>query len=80
MHTGQRRSILELMPMIGARFYSQIDAMQLQCDILESEMRKETVYGRLLKLVVKLACVNEWPELVLLIYSYSHFISAYEEI
>ena len=50
--------------MIGARFYSQIDAMQLQCDIFESEMRKETNYERLLKLVIKLACINEWPEYV----------------
>lgn len=50
------------MPMIGARFYSQIDAMQLQCDIFESEMRKETNYGKLLRLVIKLACINEWPE------------------
>lgn len=48
--------------MIGARFYSQIDAMQLQCDILETEMRKESDYGRLLKFVIKLACVQEWPE------------------
>jgi len=54
--------------MIGARFYSQIDAMQLQCDILENKMRKETINGRLLKLVVKLACINEWPGLVILFF------------
>ena len=48
--------------MIGARFYSQIDAMQLQCDILETEIRKENDYAKLLKMVIKLACVNEWPE------------------
>ncbi|XKL59696.1 hypothetical protein PGB90_000712 [Kerria lacca] len=63
LHSSQRRSILELMPMIGARFYSQIDAMQLQCDILETEIRKETDYRRLLKLLIKLVCLNEWPDL-----------------
>ncbi|XP_065205050.1 PAN2-PAN3 deadenylation complex subunit PAN3 isoform X2 [Planococcus citri] len=62
LHSNQRRSILELMPMIGARFYSQIDAMQLQCDILDTEIRKENDYAKLLKLVIKLACVNEWPD------------------
>ena len=28
------------MPMIGARFYTQLDAAQVKCDVLEGELAK----------------------------------------
>ena len=34
------RSINDVMPMIGARFYSQLDAAQLKNDVLEHELGK----------------------------------------
>lgn len=51
------------MPMIGARFYTQLDAAQLRSDILENELAKELENGRLFKLLVKLSTINERPDL-----------------
>jgi len=51
------------MPMIGARFYTQLDNAQLRLDVLENELAKELENGRLFKLLVKLATINERPEL-----------------
>ncbi|XP_043465158.1 PAN2-PAN3 deadenylation complex subunit pan3 [Leptopilina heterotoma] len=59
----QRRSVTDLMPMIGARFYTQLDAAQLRSDVLENELSKELENGRLFKLIVKLTTINERPEL-----------------
>ncbi|XP_033306580.1 PAN2-PAN3 deadenylation complex subunit PAN3 isoform X1 [Bombus bifarius] len=58
-----RRSVTDLMPMIGARFYTQLDAAQLKSDILENELAKELENGRLFKLLVKLSTINERPDL-----------------
>lgn len=58
-----RRSVTDLMPMIGARFYTQLDAAQLRSDVLENELAKELENGRLFKLLVKMATINERPEL-----------------
>ena len=52
------------MPMIGARFYMQLDAMQMQTDMLENEVSKEMENGRLCRLLVKLGTINERSELV----------------
>uniref|UniRef100_A0A0A9X0K3 PAN2-PAN3 deadenylation complex subunit PAN3 n=3 Tax=Lygus hesperus TaxID=30085 RepID=A0A0A9X0K3_LYGHE len=57
------RSVVELMPMIGARYYSQLDTVQYHNDILHSELAKEMENGRLLRLIVKLSSINERPEL-----------------
>lgn len=51
------------MPMIGARYYTHLDATQLQCDVLEHDLSKEMDNGRLCRLLVKLATINERPEL-----------------
>ncbi|RZF40835.1 hypothetical protein LSTR_LSTR003345 [Laodelphax striatellus] len=59
----QRRSIVELMPMIGARYYSQLDTIQMHNDQLENELAKEMENGRLMRLMVKLGIINERPEL-----------------
>jgi PAB-dependent poly(A)-specific ribonuclease subunit 3 len=58
-----RRSVTDLMPMIGARFYTQLDAAQFCSDVLENELTKELENGRLFRLIVKLATINERPEL-----------------
>ncbi|XP_031782945.1 PAN2-PAN3 deadenylation complex subunit pan3 [Nasonia vitripennis] len=58
-----RRSVTDLMPMIGARFYTQLDAAQLCSDVLENELTKELENGRLFRLIVKLSTINERPEL-----------------
>lgn len=50
--------------MIGARFYTQLDALQCQCDKQEDELAKELENGRLYRLLVKLGCINERPEWV----------------
>lgn len=60
--SGQRRHITELMPMIGARFYTQIDTIQNHSDNLENELSKEMDNGRLFRLLVKLGSINERPE------------------
>ena len=58
------RSVNDIMPMIGARFYTQLDAAQLRNDVLENELAKEVENGRLFKLMCKLGVVNERPEYV----------------
>lgn len=60
----QRRSVIDLMPMIGARFYTQLDSIQSRTDILENEVAKEMENGRLFRLMVKLGTINERPEWV----------------
>lgn len=59
----QPKSVTDLMPMIGARFYTQLDAVQARADMLENELAKEMENGRLCRLLVKLGTVNERPEL-----------------
>ncbi|XP_050540009.1 PAN2-PAN3 deadenylation complex subunit PAN3 isoform X2 [Daktulosphaira vitifoliae] len=60
--SSQRRHITELMPMIGARFYTQLDSVQNHSDTLENELTKEIENGRLFRLLVKLGSINERPE------------------
>ncbi|XP_025832537.1 PAN2-PAN3 deadenylation complex subunit PAN3 [Agrilus planipennis] len=62
LSTQQRRSVTDLMPMIGARFYTQLDNVQSRTDILENEVAKEMENGRLFRLMVKLGTINERPE------------------
>ena len=41
------------MPMIGARFYTQLDAAMLRCDVIENELAKVTLKEvRLFELVL----------------------------
>lgn len=62
MSPQQRRSVTDLMPMIGARFYTQLDNVQSRTDVLENEVSKEMENGRLFRLLVKLGSINERPE------------------
>ncbi|KAI6176459.1 PAN2-PAN3 deadenylation complex subunit PAN3 [Aphelenchoides bicaudatus] len=50
-------SINEIMPMIGARFYSQIENMQIRSDLLENDLCKELQNGRLFRLLGMLCSV-----------------------
>lgn len=65
------------MPMIGARFYTQLDALQTQCDKQEDELAKELENGRLYRMLVKLGCINERPEYVQLINAIHQFLSQF---
>ncbi|CAH0715953.1 unnamed protein product, partial [Brenthis ino] len=61
--TATRRSVTDLMPMIGARFYTQVEALQRRADAFEEQLTREIDNGRLLRILVKLGVVNERPEL-----------------
>lgn len=56
------KSVNDVMPMIGARFYTQLDAAQIKCDILEGELAKEMENGRLFRVLCKMGTINERPE------------------
>lgn len=70
----QRRNVTDLMPMIGARFYIQLDSIQSRTDILENEVSKEMENGRLFRLLVKLGTINERPEYEYLTWFFLNFI------
>lgn len=59
---SRNRNINDIMPMIGARFYTQLDAAQMRSDVIENELAKEVENGRLFRLLVKLGSINERPE------------------
>ncbi|XP_035225557.1 PAN2-PAN3 deadenylation complex subunit pan3-like isoform X3 [Stegodyphus dumicola] len=64
LHNQTRpRSINDIMPMIGARFYTQLDAAQMRSDVIENELSKEVENGRLFRLLVKLGTITERAEL-----------------
>lgn len=50
------------MPMIGARFYSQIETSLLRSDVMYDQLNKEVENGRLFRLLCKLGTINERPE------------------
>ncbi|XP_070554519.1 PAN2-PAN3 deadenylation complex subunit pan3-like [Ptychodera flava] len=56
------RSVNDVMPMIGARFYTQLDAAQARSDIIEEDLAKEVQNGRLFRLLAKLNTICERPE------------------
>ncbi|XP_054717991.1 LOW QUALITY PROTEIN: PAN2-PAN3 deadenylation complex subunit pan3-like [Uloborus diversus] len=64
LHNQTRpHSINDIMPMIGARFYTQLDAAQMRSDVIENELSKEVENGRLFRLLVKLGTITERAEL-----------------
>ncbi|XP_023693736.1 PAN2-PAN3 deadenylation complex subunit pan3 isoform X5 [Paramormyrops kingsleyae] len=56
------RSVNDIMPMIGARFYTQLDASQMRSDVIEEDLAKEVQNGRLFRLLAKLGTITERPE------------------
>ncbi|KAG8186382.1 hypothetical protein JTE90_026800 [Oedothorax gibbosus] len=63
LHQTRPRSINDIMPMIGARFYTQLDAAQMRSDVIENELAKEVQNGRLFRLLLKLGTITERAEL-----------------
>ncbi|CAB3401506.1 unnamed protein product [Caenorhabditis bovis] len=59
---NNRKSIHEIMPMIGARFYNFMENMQQRSDGLEAELCKEIENGRLFRLLCKMNTVLERAE------------------
>eukprot|EP01135_Chromosphaera_perkinsii_P000150 Nk52_evm46s32 gene=Nk52_evmTU46s32 len=59
---GRLKNVNDLMPMIGARFYTEIECLSLYNDVLEGELSKELENGRLFRLLSKLGFINERPE------------------
>jgi PAB-dependent poly(A)-specific ribonuclease subunit 3 len=59
---GTTRSVNDVMPMIGARFYNQLDSANARAEILESCLTKELENGRLFRLIVRLNSVLERNE------------------
>uniref|UniRef100_A0A8C9RVK1 PAN2-PAN3 deadenylation complex subunit PAN3 n=1 Tax=Scleropages formosus TaxID=113540 RepID=A0A8C9RVK1_SCLFO len=59
---SRMRSVNDIMPMIGARFYTQLDASQMRNDVIEEDLAKEVQNGRLFRLLAKLGTINERPE------------------
>ncbi|VDM96103.1 unnamed protein product [Thelazia callipaeda] len=55
-------SINEVMPMIGARFYAQLETTQMKNDLLENELSKELENGRLFRLLCKINTITERSE------------------
>ncbi|XP_074596840.1 poly(A) specific ribonuclease subunit PAN3 [Brevipalpus obovatus] len=61
--TAKRGSTInEIMPMIGGRFYAQLDMVYQRYDLVESQLAKELDNGRLFRLLTKLGTINERPE------------------
>eukprot|EP00053_Salpingoeca_punica_P015251 m.140121 g.140121 ORF g.140121 m.140121 type:complete len:615 (-) comp16664_c0_seq2:177-2021(-) len=59
------RSVNELMPLIGARFYIELDNNLKYTDFLEMELMKEMQNGRLFRVASKLLFVTDRPELAM---------------
>ncbi|ODM93128.1 PAB-dependent poly(A)-specific ribonuclease subunit PAN3 [Orchesella cincta] len=57
------RSINDIMPMIGARFYNQLDSANARAELLEHYLAKEIENGRLFRLLVKMNTIIERQEL-----------------
>eukprot|EP00051_Salpingoeca_urceolata_P000949 m.37506 g.37506 ORF g.37506 m.37506 type:complete len:626 (+) comp11108_c0_seq2:145-2022(+) len=56
------KAVNDLMPMIGARFYSEVSASLSYTSMLEAELSKEMQNGRLFRLATKLMMVTDRPE------------------
>lgn len=61
--TTPRRTINDIMPMIGARFYVQLNLSYEVYDNAQLELEREALNGRLFRLLVKLSMINDRPEL-----------------
>ncbi|CAK1554584.1 unnamed protein product [Leptosia nina] len=59
----QHKTVSDLMPMIGARFYTQVEAFERRADLFENQLAQELDNGRLLRLLLKMSFINERPEM-----------------
>ena len=60
--TQRPRNIDEIMPMIGARFFLQVETSLQRSDVMYDQLNKEVENGRLFRLLCKLGTINERPE------------------
>lgn len=60
---GTRRTINDIMPMIGARFYVQLSLSYDALDNAQAEVEREALNGKLFRILVKLSMINDRPEL-----------------
>lgn len=60
---ASRRTINDIMPMIGARFYVQLNLSYEILDINQVELEREALNGKLFRILVKLSMINDRPEL-----------------
>jgi len=61
-HTRVNKNLNDLMPMIGARFYTELESQSNHANLLESELSRELQNGRLFRLMSKLEMVCDRPE------------------
>lgn len=61
IQSGSKVSINDIMPMIGARFYNQLELSYQKYDLLENELAKELENSRLFRLICKLGSITERP-------------------
>lgn len=57
------RTINDVMPMIGARFYVQLNNSYELYDGAQLDSERETLNGKMFRLLVKLSMINDRPEL-----------------
>lgn len=58
---SQVKSINDIMPMIGGRFYSQLEMTHQKYDIMDKQLAKEFDSGRLFRLLSKICSIVERP-------------------
>ncbi|XP_023349501.1 PAN2-PAN3 deadenylation complex subunit pan3 isoform X4 [Eurytemora carolleeae] len=56
------KSVNDLMPMIGARFYTALDSAMQRSEMLEQELARELESSRIVRLLTKLSTVVDRPE------------------
>jgi PAB-dependent poly(A)-specific ribonuclease subunit 3 len=63
-NTNRSKAVVDIMPMIGARFYTQLDAAMLRSDVIEAELAKEVENGRLFRMLSKICTIIDRAEFV----------------
>ena len=58
-----RRTVNDIMPMIGARFYVQLNQTYEALDNVQADLEREALNGKLFRILVKLSMINDRPEL-----------------
>ncbi|CAG0885134.1 unnamed protein product [Cyprideis torosa] len=58
------KNVNDIMPMIGARFYTHLESLYSRLDTYEGELEKEVENGRLLRLMTKLNTVIDRQDLL----------------
>ena len=62
-NSQRAKSVNDLMPMVGARFYTALDNCMQRSDQLETELARDIESARMFRLLTKLGTVVDRPEL-----------------